>query len=96
MANQQVWRVWRDSNGGRSGFTQRLHRNQPVSGRSRGSNDGEIMPLTAVPFGFYTHKLDDQWAVGFGVYAPFGLAADYEKGSQGRAFGSDAVTVRLR
>jgi long-chain fatty acid transport protein len=29
--------------------------------------------------GFYTNKLNDQWAVGFGVYAPFGLMTDYEE-----------------
>lgn len=59
-----------------------------VSGRSNGSNKGDMVPLTAVPFGFYTHKLNEQWAVGLGVYAPFGLVADYEKGFQGQAFGS--------
>ena len=41
-----------------------------------------------VPFGFYTNKLNDQWAIGFGVYAPFGLKTDYESGFQGRGFGS--------
>ncbi|MFC6300159.1 transporter [Pseudomonas sp. CCM 7893] len=59
-----------------------------TSGRSRGSNKGDMVPFTAVPFGFYTNKLNDQWAVGFGVYAPFGLVTDYESGFQGRAFGS--------
>ena len=59
-----------------------------VSGRSRGSNKGDMVPFTAVPFGFYTNKLNDQWAVGFGVYAPFGLVTDYESGFQGAPFGS--------
>ena len=59
-----------------------------VSGRSRGSNQGDMVPFTAVPFGFYTNKLNDQWAVGFGVYAPFGLVTDYESGFQGAPFGS--------
>ncbi|MFB3303666.1 OmpP1/FadL family transporter [Pseudomonas sp. AMR01] len=59
-----------------------------ASGRSRGSNKGDMVPFTAVPFGFYTNKLNDQWAVGFGVYAPFGLKTDYERGFQGRAFGN--------
>lgn len=59
-----------------------------ASGRSFGSNKGDMVPFTAVPFGFYTNKLNDQWAVGFGVYAPFGLVTDYERGFQGRAFGS--------
>ncbi|MFO2464795.1 outer membrane protein transport protein [Pseudomonas sp. 15FMM2] len=59
-----------------------------TSGRSSGSNKGDMVPFTAVPFGFYTNKLNDQWAVGFGVYAPFGLITDYESNFQGRAFGS--------
>ncbi|MGC6369733.1 OmpP1/FadL family transporter [Pseudomonas sp. K2I15] len=59
-----------------------------TGGRSSGSNKGDMVPFTAVPFGFYTNKLNDQWAVGFGVYAPFGLKTDYERGFQGRAFGS--------
>ncbi|MHC8346699.1 OmpP1/FadL family transporter [Pseudomonas sp. RT6P73] len=62
-----------------------------VSGSSSGTNKGDMVPLTAVPFGFYTNKLDDQWAVGFGVYAPFGLVADYEKSFQGNAFGSKSA-----
>lgn len=59
-----------------------------ASGSSSGTNKGDMVPLTAVPFGFYTNKIDDQWAVGLGVYAPFGLVADYEKGFQGKASGS--------
>ena len=65
-----------------------------VSGRSSGSNKGDMVPFTAVPFGFYTNKLNEQWAVGFGVYAPFGLVTDYESGFQGKPFGSKSeVTV---
>jgi long-chain fatty acid transport protein len=59
-----------------------------ASGRSFGSNKGDMVPFTAVPFGFYTNKLNDQWAVGVGVYAPFGLVTDYERGFQVRSFGS--------
>jgi long-chain fatty acid transport protein len=59
-----------------------------TSGRSSGTNKGDMVPLTSVPMGFYTNKLNDEWAVGFGVYAPFGLITDYENGFQGRAFGS--------
>src|SRR5471032_469173 len=59
-----------------------------ASGRSRGTNKGDMVPFTAVPFGLYTNKLNDQWAVGVGVYAPFGLVTDYERGFQGRSFGS--------
>jgi long-chain fatty acid transport protein len=59
-----------------------------TSGRSSGTNKGDMVPFTTVPMGFYTNKLNDEWAVGFGVYAPFGLITNYENGFQGRAFGS--------
>ena len=59
-----------------------------TGGVSSGTNKGDMVPFTAVPFGFYTNKLNDQWAIGFGVYAPFGLVTDYENGFQGRGFGS--------
>jgi long-chain fatty acid transport protein len=59
-----------------------------TSGTARGTNKGDMVPFIAVPFGFYTNKLNDQWSVGFGVYAPFGLVTDYERGYQGRGYGS--------
>jgi long-chain fatty acid transport protein len=59
-----------------------------TSGRSSGTNKGDMVPFTTVPMGFYTNKLNDEWSVGFGVYAPFGLITNYENGFQGRAFGS--------
>ncbi len=59
-----------------------------ASGRSTGSNDGDMVPFSTVPFGFYTHTLDEHWSFGLGVYAPFGLSTDYENGFQGRMFAS--------
>lgn len=59
-----------------------------ASGSSNGSNKGNMVPLTGVPFAFYTQKLNEQWAAGFGFYVAFGMVADYEKGFQGKAFGS--------
>ncbi|WP_160106426.1 OmpP1/FadL family transporter [Pseudomonas izuensis] len=59
-----------------------------ASGSSTGTNKGDMVPFTTVPMGFYTNKLNDEWSVGFGVYAPFGLITNYETGFQGRAFGS--------
>jgi long-chain fatty acid transport protein len=59
-----------------------------TSGRSSGTNKGDMVPFTSVPMGFYTNKINDEWAFGLGVYAPFGLITDYENGFQGRAFGS--------
>ncbi|WP_223455929.1 MULTISPECIES: OmpP1/FadL family transporter [unclassified Pseudomonas] len=53
-----------------------------------GSNDGDMVPLIAVPMGYYVKPIDDKWAFGVGVYAPFGLVTDYENGFAGRYFGS--------
>ncbi|RMQ47092.1 Aromatic hydrocarbon degradation protein [Pseudomonas cichorii] len=59
------------------------------NGRSTfpGSNDGDMVPVVGVPMGYYVKPLDDQWAVGLGVYVPFGLVTDYEKGFAGRYWG---------
>ncbi|MBP3932552.1 MAG: outer membrane protein transport protein, partial [Pseudomonas sp.] len=69
-----------------------------ASGKYPGTNKGDMVPFTGVPMGFYTNKLNDQWAVGFGVYAPFGLVTDYEGGFQGRAFGkkSEVKVITLQ
>ncbi|MHC8367887.1 OmpP1/FadL family transporter [Pseudomonas sp. ZT5P21] len=59
-----------------------------------GSNDGDMVPFIAVPMGYYVKPIDDQWAFGVGVYAPFGLVTDYENGFAGRYFGSKSeVTI---
>ncbi|EPL14933.1 OmpP1/FadL family transporter [Pseudomonas sp. CF161] len=59
-----------------------------TSGSRSGTNKGDMVPFTAVPMGFYVKPIDDQWAFGLGVYAPFGLITDYENSFQGRNFGS--------
>lgn len=59
-----------------------------------GSNDGDMVPFTAVPMGYYVKPIDDKWAVGVGIYVPFGLVSDYESGFQGRYFG-DYSEVRV-
>ncbi|WP_278349280.1 OmpP1/FadL family transporter [Stutzerimonas kunmingensis] len=64
--------------------------NAPING----SNDGDMVPFTAVPMGYYVKPIDDKWAVGVGVYVPFGLVTDYESGYQGRYFG-DYSEVRV-
>jgi long-chain fatty acid transport protein len=56
-----------------------------------GSNDGDMIPLTAIPFGYYVQPLDSHWAAGFGIYAPFGLTTDYEDDFQGRYFGTKSA-----
>ncbi len=62
----------------------------PVSG----SNDGDMVPFTAVPMGYYVKPIDDKWAVGVGLYVPFGMITDYESGYQGRYHG-DYSEVRV-
>jgi long-chain fatty acid transport protein len=52
-----------------------------------GSNDGDMVPVVGVPMGYYVKPLDDHWAVGMGVYVPFGLSTDYESGFAGRYWG---------
>ncbi|WP_263263901.1 outer membrane protein transport protein [Pseudomonas sp. RIT-PI-S] len=56
-----------------------------------GSSDGDMVPLVGVPMGYYVKPLNDQWAVGFGVYVPFGLATDYESGYAGRYYADKSV-----
>ncbi|RRV06957.1 transporter [Pseudomonas sp. v388] len=51
-----------------------------------GSNDGDMVPAVGVPMGYYVKPIDDHWAFGLGVYVPFGLSTDYEKGFAGRYF----------
>ncbi|WP_347901466.1 outer membrane protein transport protein [Pseudomonas purpurea] len=55
---------------------------------NKGTNDGDMVPFIAVPMGYYVKPIDDHWAFGIGMYAPFGLVTDYEKGFAGRYFGS--------
>ncbi|KGU85788.1 OmpP1/FadL family transporter [Pseudomonas mediterranea] len=59
-----------------------------ASGTQSGTNKGDMVPFTGVPMGYYVKPIDDQWAFGLGVYAPFGLITDYESNFQGRNFGS--------
>jgi long-chain fatty acid transport protein len=58
------------------------------SSPNKGSNDGDMVPFIAVPMGYYVKPIDDHWAFGIGMYAPFGLVTDYENGFAGRYFGS--------
>lgn len=69
-----------------------------INAPTSGSNDGDMVPFTAVPMGYYVKPIDDKWAVGVGFYVPFGLATDYESGYQGRYFGdySEVVVVTVQ
>ncbi|WP_440465715.1 outer membrane protein transport protein [Pseudomonas sp. YH-1] len=59
-----------------------------VSSDASGSNKGDSAPLAAVPFGYASTPLNDDFSVGIGVYAPYGLVNDYESSFQGRYHGS--------
>nr|WP_236280884.1 outer membrane protein transport protein [Pseudomonas sp. PA-1-3F] len=57
------------------------------SSSATGTNKGDSVPFTVVPFGYLSTPLDDLWSVGAGIYAPYGLINDYEDGFQGRYHG---------
>lgn len=57
-------------------------------GSVSGSNDGDMVPFIGVPMGYYVKPIDDKWTFGLGMYVPFGLVTDYEKGFQGRYYGT--------
>jgi long-chain fatty acid transport protein len=56
-----------------------------------GSSEGDMVPTIGIPMGYYVKPLDDHWAVGVGVYVPFGLATDYEHGFAGRYWADKSV-----
>src|SRR5690554_1935954 len=59
-----------------------------------GTNDGDMVPGTLVPFAFYAHPVNERLAFGFGVYAPFGSKTEYEDSFEGRYMGNyTEVTV---
>lgn len=53
-----------------------------------GTDKGNMIPFSKIPFGYYVQPIDDHLAAGIGVYVPFGLVTDYEKDFQGRYFGT--------
>jgi long-chain fatty acid transport protein len=59
-----------------------------VSGSLPGTNEGDMVPETFIPFGYYVHPLDERWHIGIGLYSPYGLVTDYEDGFQGRYLGT--------
>ena len=59
-------------------------------GAPGGTDKGDMVPFTAVPMGFYVKPIDEHWAFGVGMYAPFGLVTDYEKSFRGRYAGKES------
>ena len=55
-----------------------------ATGEAPGTNDGDMVPTSTIPFGYYVTPISDRWHFGLGVYAPFGGHTDYEDSFQGR------------
>jgi len=51
-----------------------------------GSKGGDIADLAVLPNFYLTHEVNDSIDVGFGIHAPYGLAADYDDDFVGRYF----------
>jgi len=53
-----------------------------------GTDKGDMVPGIAVPMGYLVTPIDEHWAFGLGIYAPFGRVTDYEHSFQGNGFGN--------
>jgi long-chain fatty acid transport protein len=64
---------------------------------TNGTGTGSGNALDPIPGGsfFISHQLDDHWSVGFGQYADFGLAANYDNEWSGRYFAQNASLAGL-
>ncbi|MEH6561428.1 MAG: outer membrane protein transport protein, partial [Marinobacter sp.] len=51
-----------------------------------GSTGGDIADPAILPNIYVTHEVNDSIDVGFGIHAPYGLAADYDNDFKGRFF----------
>jgi len=64
----------------------------------QGTNDGDMVPNTVIPFGYFVTPVDDRLSFGLGVYVPYGLISDYEHSFQGRYQGQaskvEVITVQ--
>jgi long-chain fatty acid transport protein len=60
-----------------------------------GEPDGDMVPVTTVPMGYYVKPLDEHWAVGLGFYVPFGLMTDYGSGFAGRYYANKSEVTTL-
>lgn len=60
-----------------------------------GNEDGDMVPTTTVPMGYYVTPIDDHWAFGVGFYVPFGLITDYGSGFAGRYYANKSEVTTL-
>lgn len=62
-----------------------------ASGPFPGTNDGDMVPFSTVPFGYYVTPVNDKLHAGIGLYVPFGVESDYEDTFQGRYHGLNSL-----
>lgn len=84
-----------------SGGFAAIHAKTDISNASSsapGTNDGDMVPFAAIPFGYYVRPLNENWHFGLGIYVPFGVISDYESSFQGRYHGleSEVQVVTLQ
>ncbi|MGA3826890.1 OmpP1/FadL family transporter [Pseudomonas chlororaphis] len=60
-----------------------------------GQEDGDMVPATTVPMGYYVKPIDEHWAFGVGFYVPFGLITDYGSGFAGRYYANKSEVTTL-
>jgi long-chain fatty acid transport protein len=66
---------------------------QAALGQPLGGGGGEAGDWNAVPSLYLTHKLNDDFALGFGFNVPFGLKLEYDNGWMGR-FQADKSEIK--
>jgi len=52
------------------------------------TNKGDSVPLTIIPFGYFSTPLNNDFTAGVGLYVPYGIVNDYESTFQGASHGS--------
>ncbi|SFM37997.1 OmpP1/FadL family transporter [Marinobacter pelagius] len=60
-----------------------------------GSTGGDIADPAVLPNFYYTHEISDSIDVGFGIHAPYGLAADYDNDFIGRYFADETELTAI-
>ncbi|WP_413790818.1 MULTISPECIES: OmpP1/FadL family transporter [unclassified Pseudomonas] len=60
-----------------------------------GREDGDMVPTTTIPMGYYVKPVDEHWAFGVGFYVPFGLITDYGSDFAGRYYGNKSEVTTL-
>ena len=64
----------------------RTSRNNPAVPVSPASHGGDIADPAVLPNFYLSHEINESIDVGFGIHAPYGLAADYDNDFAGRFF----------